>query len=217
MLHYVFLEVFMKTRSELKALAKEQIKGNIGGLFLLSLIVGLISFVCSIIPVVGSIAAFVITPALSFSVILAYYKLSQGNGYKPDAGDAFVGFSHLSGAFRVYWAQAIFTFLWMLLFIIPGYIKGIAYSQAVYILAENPDISGTEAIGRSQDMMRGHKMEYFVLQLSFIGWMLLGTLTFGLLYIWLIPYMNATNANFYQSIKPVDVYLNPETQEPQFS
>lgn len=205
----------MKTRSELKALAKQQIKGNIGGLFLLSLIVALISGVCSIIPVVGSIASLVITPALSFSVILAYYKLSLGNGYKPDAGEAFGGFSNFTGAFRVYWAQAIFTFLWMLLLIIPGYIKGIAYSQAMYILAENPEISGTEAIGRSQDMMRGHKMEYFLLQLSFIGWHLLAILTFGLLYIWLVPYMSATNANFYQSIKPVEVYYTPD--EPQFA
>lgn len=205
----------MKTRSELKALAKQQIKGNIGGLFLLSLIVALISGVCSIIPVVGSIASLVITPALSFSIILAYYKLSLGNGYKPDAGEAFGGFSNFTGAFRVYWAQSIFTFLWMLLLIIPGYIKGIAYSQAMYVLAENPEISGTEAIGKSQDMMRGHKMEYFVLQLSFIGWHLLAILTFGLLYIWLIPYMSATNANFYQSIKPVEVYYTPD--EPQFA
>ncbi|MBR6563678.1 MAG: DUF975 family protein [Clostridia bacterium] len=205
----------MKTRSELKALAKQQIKGNIGGLFLLSLIVALISGVCSIIPVVGSIASLVITPALSFSIILAYYKLSLGNGYKPDAGEAFGGFSNFTGAFRVYWAQSIFTFLWMLLLIIPGYIKGIAYSQAMYVLAENPEISGTEAIGKSQDMMRGHKMEYFVLQLSFIGWHLLAVLTFGLLYIWLIPYMSATNANFYQSIKPVEVYYTPD--EPQFA
>ena len=205
----------MKTRSELKALAKQQIKGNIGGLFLLSLIVALISGVCSIIPVVGSIASLIITPALSFSIILAYYKLSLGNGYKPDAGEAFGGFSNFTGAFRVYWAQGIFTFLWMLLLIIPGYIKGIAYSQAMYVLAENPEISGTEAIGKSQDMMRGHKMEYFVLQLSFIGWHLLAILTFGLLYIWLIPYMSATNANFYQSIKPVEVYYTPD--EPQFA
>ena len=205
----------MKTRSELNALAKQQIQGNIGGLFLLSLIVALISGVCSIIPVVGSIASLVITPALSFSIILAYYKLSLGNGYKPDAGEAFGGFSNFTGAFRVYWAQGIFTFLWMLLLIIPGYIKGIAYSQAMYVLAENPEISGTEAIGKSQDMMRGHKMEYFVLQLSFIGWHLLAILTFGLLYIWLIPYMSATNANFYQSIKPVEVYYTPD--EPQFA
>lgn len=205
----------MKTRSELKALAKQQIKGNIGGLFLLSLIVALISGVCSIIPVVGSIASLIITPALSFSIILAYYKLSLGNGYKPDAGEAFGGFSNFTGAFRVYWAQGIFTFLWMLLLIIPGYIKGIAYSQAMYILAENPEISGTEAIGKSQVLMRGHKMEYFVLQLSFIGWHLLAILTFGLLYIWLIPYMSATNANFYQSIKPVEVYYTPD--EPQFA
>lgn len=83
----------------------------------------------------------------------------------------------------------------------------------MYVLEENPEISGTEAIRRSSDMMEGYKMEYFILQLSFIGWNILAVCTFGILYIWLIPYMNATNANFYQYVKPVDVYYTPDEEQ----
>lgn len=203
----------MKTRSELKKMAKQQIKGKIGSLFLVALIIYGISIVASAIPLVGSIASLIISPALTFGMYLVYYKLSKDENYKPDAGDAFGGLKNLTGAFRVYWAQSIFTFLWSLLFVIPGIIKSYAYSQAMYILADNPDITGTDAIGESSKMMNGHKMDYFMLQLSFIGWHILAVCTFGILYVWLIPYINATNANFYQSIKPVDVYYNPENEE----
>lgn len=97
----------------------------------------------------------------------------------------------------------LFTSLWSLLFVVPGIIKACSYSQALYIIAEDPEIGALEAINRSKAMMDGHKMEYFVLGLSFIGWNLLACLTFGILYIWLIPYMQTTMANFYNSIKPV--------------
>ena len=66
------------------------------------------------------------------------------------------------------------------------------------------------AINRSKEMMEGHKMEYFVLNLSFIGWAILAPLTFGLLYIWLVPYMQATLTNFYNSVKPQVVVEGPE-------
>ena len=92
----------MKTRGELKAMAKQQIKGNIGGLFLILLLAGLISGILSIIPVVGSLASLVIYPALMFGVTLAFYKLSKDASYKPVASDVFAGFSNFSSAFRVY-------------------------------------------------------------------------------------------------------------------
>lgn len=97
--------------------------------------------------------------------------------------------------------SGIYTFLWSLLLIIPGIIKAFAYSQAMYIIAEEPNIGTREALRRSEEMMVGHKAEYFVLQLSFIGWGILSTFTFGILTLWLVPYMNATMANYYQELK----------------
>lgn len=196
----------MKTRAELKAMAKEQIKGNIGILFVITLIIAAVSavasLVLSIIPAVGPfVAAIVITPAFSISVLRIYLNMAKGQ--KPAAGDAFAGFNDFWSAFKVTFLVGLFTFLWSLLFYIPGIIKGLSYSQAMTIVAENPGMSAREAINRSKAMMHGHKMDLFVLGLSFIGWVLLGSITLGIAYIWIVPYMSATMINFYNDIKPV--------------
>jgi uncharacterized membrane protein len=90
----------------------------------------------------------------------------------------------------------IFTMLWSLLFIIPGIIKSFPYAMTPYIIAEDPEIDAMAAIDKSQEMMRGHKMELFLLYLSFIGWYLLAGLTFGVGMIFLLPYVKTAEANF---------------------
>ena len=95
----------------------------------------------------------------------------------------------------------IYTFLWSLLLFIPGIIKGISYSMTYYIMRENPGMSGEQAIQRSMAMMRGHKMQYFLLFLSFIGWAILALIPAGLGFIWLIPYMYTAQAAFYEELK----------------
>ncbi|MDN4593872.1 DUF975 family protein [Polycladomyces subterraneus] len=97
--------------------------------------------------------------------------------------------------------QSIYLMLWSLLFIIPGIIKWFSYSMTPYILIDHPELSINEAITKSREIMNGHKMELFALQLSFIGWLLLSLLTIGVGFIWLIPYYSATEAQFYRKIK----------------
>lgn len=187
-------------RAELKSLAKQQIKGNIGILFVITLIVAAVSALANLIPAVGTIVmALVITPAFSIAMVIIYLKLTQG--IKPEITELFAHFNKFWGSFKVTFLVGLFTSLWSLLFVIPGIIKGFSYSMAMYILAENPEIGALEAINRSKAMMNGHKMELFVLQLSFIGWHLLAAVTFGIAYVWVIPYINATTANFYNKIK----------------
>ena len=70
-----------------------------------------------------------------------------------------------------------------------------------YILADNPGMSGSEAIKKSKQMMKGHKWELFVLILSFFWWYVLCTITFGIAYIYVAPYINVTMTNFYEKIK----------------
>ena len=192
-------------RAELKAVAKEQIKGKIGILFVITLIIGLISgaagAVLSIIPGGGIIAAVIITPAFTLSLIRVYLNLVKG-GY-PQAGDTFSGFDDFWSAFKVTFLVGLFTYLWSLLLIIPGIIKAISYSMSLYILAENKGKPALECINESKAMTEGHKMELFVLGLSFIGWALLCGITFGIAYIWVGPYMQATYTNAYNSLKPV--------------
>jgi len=195
-------------RAALKSEAKIQIKGKIGILFLITLIVGALSFaatlVLSFIPFVGSlIAAIIVTPAFSLSIIRVYLMVSNGN--KPTAGDSFSGFDDFWSAFKVSFLTGLFTFLWSLLFVIPGIVKSYAYSMSMYILAENKGKPALECIRESKEMTQGHKMELFVLGLSFIGWVLLGTITFGIAYIWVLPYMQTTMANAYKSLKPASV------------
>ncbi len=191
-------------RVELKSLAKEQIKGKIGVLFLVSLIIFGITLIASYIPVVGGIAnTFLLSPAFSLGSVMIYLKVADRKQFS--AGDVFEGFYDFWSAFKVTFLVGLFTFLWSLLFIIPGIIKSYSYSMAMYILAENKGISAREAIRRSKEMMEGKKMDYFVLQLSFIGWILLGVITFGIAYIWVMPYIAATVTNFYKSLKPAEI------------
>ncbi len=102
----------------------------------------------------------------------------------------------------------VFTFLWSFLLVIPGIIKGFAYSQAFFIYKDAVDqgkpISYLEAITQSREMMNGHKMDYFVLLLSFIGWQLLTGLTMGILSLWVTPYYQLSLTNFYVQLADDD-------------
>lgn len=95
----------------------------------------------------------------------------------------------------------IFVLLWACLFIVPGIVMSYAYSMSVYILNDNPDMTPMQAIKASKEMMRGHKWDLFVLDLTFIGWLLLSILTAGILLLFVQPYMNAAHAEFYREIK----------------
>ena len=72
--------------------------------------------------------------------------------------------------------------------------------MANYVLANHPEMTAREALNESKRITMGHKGELFVLGLSFLGWQILATFTLGILYIWLLPYIQATYANFYRSI-----------------
>lgn len=203
-------------RAELKSMAKEQIRGNIGILFVVTLVIavvsGIASALLSLIPVVGFLlAAVIVTPAFSLSLVRVYLALAKG--VKPQAKDAFSGFDDFWSAFKVTFLVGLYTFLWSLLFVIPGIVKGISYSMAMYVLAENKGMSATECINASKEMTNGHKMDLFVLSLSFIGWMILGSITLGIAYIWITPYMQATFTNAYNSLKPAVVETAEVTQE----
>ena len=198
----------MKSSAELKELAKEQIKGKIGILFLISLIISAITFaassVLSLIPFIGPIAYEIfIGPAFILRIIRIYQTVANFNN--PEVSDAFYGFEDFWTAFKALFFVGLFSFLWGLLFIIPGIIKSYSYSQTMMIVAENKGIGALDAINRSKEMMEGHKADLFILELSFIGWGILTILTLGIVGIWAIPYMETTLVNFYNEIKPKDV------------
>lgn len=94
----------------------------------------------------------------------------------------------------------LFTFLWSLLFVIPGLVKSYSYSMTFYILKDHPEMSATDAITESRKMMDGNKWRLFCLDFSFIGWDLLCVLTLNIGHIALNPYRNAAYAVFYRTI-----------------
>lgn len=97
--------------------------------------------------------------------------------------------------------EIVYVLLWACLFIIPGIVKGYSYAMTSYILEDDKDIENNAAIEKSMAMMEGHKMELFLLDLSFIGWILLSILTCFIGFLWLAPYMETAHAAFYEDLK----------------
>lgn len=113
-----------------------------------------------------------------------------------------VGFHPYGRTVGTMFLRDLFVCLWSMLFVIPGIIKAYSYRMVPYILAENPEIKGKEAIDLSRKMMDGQKWNTFVLDLSFIGWDLLSCLTLGLLGLFYVnPYKYCTGAELYQALK----------------
>ncbi len=109
-------------------------------------------------------------------------------------------FPHLGKAVLTNFIRSLYTFLWMLLFIVPGIIAAYNYAMTTYIIAEDPSVSASDALARSKAMMYGNRWRFFCLEISFIGWDLLCALTLGIGYLWLTPYKNAAYADFYREI-----------------
>lgn len=136
---------------------------------------------------------------ISFGVSLYFLKLSRNERAKVTL--LFQGFRQFGTTLTTYLLCTLFIFLWTLILIIPGIIAIISYSQVFFILADNPEIPATEVMKISKNMMQGYKWDYFVLQLSFLAWGICCILTLGIGFLWLIPYINMTNANFYLKVK----------------
>jgi uncharacterized membrane protein len=205
------------TRAELKAQAKEQMQGKLGGMILVYVVFiavsGFAGGLGALIPFGSLIVSIILTPVLTMGWIKTNLKVTYGED--PEVGTLFESFKdNLGNTIGTVLLVGLFTCLWSLLFIIPGIIMGLAYSQALYILAENPDMAPMECIKASKEMMKGRKMDLFLLQLSFILWGLLCCITFGLAGLYVGPYMQLTVTNFYHRIKEggdgTDVYTASE-------
>ena len=102
--------------------------------------------------------------------------------------------------------SSLFVLLWSLLLLIPGIVKSYAYEMIYYIKADHPEYDWRACLKESQKMMKGHKGELFMLDLSFLGWYLVGALCLGIGDLWVIPYHEAAKAQFYLNLKGQRVY-----------
>jgi hypothetical protein len=185
--------------------------GNISdgvGVLIIILIV-IVAIVASLTAIAFSI--FVLNP---FKVNAQQYfkQASQGDVNMNYLLYAFGKGKYLGTVAAMFWS-ALLNFLWYLLLIIPGIVKSYAYSMVPYILGDNPTIGRKRAIQLSNQMTRGHKWRMFVLDLSFIGWFLLGVLALGVGVLFVLPYYNSTKAELYVVLRQQALYdglSNPE-------
>ncbi len=195
----------MREASELRAAARESLSGKWGGAVVVTLVYVAIT---GLVPVgaqvgiaewVGSILQLLLIP-VSVSYMMAFLDNNRSsNEYKVEQlFECFKDYTRLLGTSLL---MGVYTFLWALLLIIPGIIKGLSYGMTYFILRDYPELKYNSAIELSMAMMKGHKWDLFYLYLTFIGWILLACLTLGIGFLWLNPYMYSTMAHFYEDVK----------------
>jgi len=141
-----------------------------------------------------------------------FIELTEGKSNLGYLGYVFKENSYMN-VFKTMLLRTIYLILWTLLLIIPGIIKYYAYRLVPYLLAENPDLGHKRAIQLSQDMMKDEKLKVFILDLSFLGWFILGALFFGIGVLFVQPYYDATNAELYIKLRVKALNNNLTTEE----
>ncbi len=96
--------------------------------------------------------------------------------------------------------SSLFIFLWSLLFVIPGIIKTYSYSMSFFIQQQSANKDWQYCLDKSKELIEGKKMQLFLLDLSFLGWYILGALCFGVGMLFVIPYHQMARANFYMNL-----------------
>ena len=188
----------MKTSSELRAQAWGVLSGKWGMAVVATLVYGVISGVLSFIPFVSWIATLLVSLPLAYGFTIMLLNVVRGSDVQLDTmGEGFKDYGRILGTMLL---SSVYQFLWMLLLIIPGIIKGYSYALTPYLLKDHPELKFNAAIEESMRLMSGNKMRLFLLDLSFIGWFLLGIITFGIAFLWITPYWNTARAAFYEDL-----------------
>lgn len=190
---------YMRTRQEMKEIAKARLSENRGvciGVYLLSMAVGVLAGGMTL-----GIGALVVMPAV---IVAANGFFAQVYGGKAvTVSDWFSSlFDNFLRKVGGYLWMMLWVMLWTLLFYVPGIVKAFSYSMAPYILADCPNVRAKDALRLSIRMTDGYKMDIFVTYLSFLGWIFLSAFTFGILQILHVgPYMGVTLGGVYQELK----------------
>jgi uncharacterized membrane protein len=177
-----------------------------------AVVASLIAFL--ILEIVGSSPSFLVdpVPGMVWQGVITIMLLPLAWGFEvfflrmvreenTDYERLFDGFSQYVRITLAELLKGIYVLLWMLLLIIPGFVKSYSYAMTEFILKDNPEISGEDAICLSMKMMQGNKMQLFLLDLSMIGWLILSFLTLGIGFLFLSPYIETACAHFYEDLK----------------
>ena len=195
----------MKTRQEIKAIGKQRFSEFywpcVGAAVIPVLISGVLSAVGNGNEKLASICSLIALLVVGNLLIGGCYFFIQRILGRTDISVSTIfsaGFAGYGRKLGGYLLTQLYTFLWSLLLIVPGIIKGYAYALTPYILSDCPNVKANDARKLSIRIMQGHKWELFVFQLSFIGWILLSAITGGILAIFYVgPYMSSSIACWY--------------------
>lgn len=193
-------------KEKAKLIVKENMKGFWAGYGIVFAVSFLLSFGIELLFEQGSMIYTILTLVASFfsmtlSVGFYSYLLKMIRKEEYTRNDIFAYVGKVLPITAISLLVTIFTMLWSVLFIIPGIIATISYSMVFLIYAEDQSLTAMDYLDRSKEMMRGYKWDYFVFGLSFIGWIMLSTLTFGILLIWTLPYITVAEVVYYDELK----------------
>ena len=207
-------------RKEIKELAKSKIKGNLWNLLWPILLIGAVEgiitriftpagtstldYTTNTMPQMSPGAALIVALV---GIICGIATIAYNKYVLNFVRDGKMDYNDILNCIKEKWLNilvaellvGILIFLASLLFVIPGIILALAYSMVTYLVVDT-ELSSVDAMKKSREMMKGYKWDYFVFELSFIGWIILGIFTLGILYIWLIPYMQVASVLYYEKL-----------------
>lgn len=161
----------------------------------------IISIILGILEVLEFFLINILFGPLSVGLAAVHLDLVRGDG-NIKIRKFFSGFRHLIDNFQIGFMYMLHIFLWTMLFIIPGIYVSYSYAMAFYVKKDNPEYRWQQCLDESERLMEGNRWRFFKLQISFIGWSILGTLALcGLGSLWVAPYQAVSGAVFYDTIK----------------
>ena len=191
------------TGAELKAQARAQLGGGIfKNEWLTALAVCFIAMaICSAAGgLLSGIGALILSGPMTYGVAYVFLKQSR-DGQPMNVADMFRGFPEdFGGTLLLGLLSSLFTFLWGLLLVVPGIVKAYSYSQAFFVKVDRPEYDWRACMDESIQLMDGHKMDLFILDLSFLGWYIVGALCIGVGTLWVYPYHMAARTKFYEEL-----------------
>ena len=191
----------MLANSQIRARAREVLGGKIfGDAWLAAVLIVFISTAMTSAASTIPFGSMIILGPVSVGVVGVWLRVTR-TGEKAAVNQMFDGFKDFGGNLVLGLMISLFIALWTLLFIIPGIVKGLSYSMAFHIKCDHPEYTWKQCIEESKKITYGHKKQLFCLLLSFIGWILLGTLCLGIGVLWVSPYIAISTAIFYEQIK----------------
>lgn len=195
----------MRSNADLRNDAKSILRGKWGTAVVITLVTviiqGMLTASQDELPLLYLLLYTFLSLPLNFGITMTYLYLSRGGGFSVENMFSAFNSTYYIKSVVLGLLTTIYVFLWSMLLIVPGIIKAMSYFLAPYILADNPSLSGEQAICQSMKMMEGHKMDLFLMTLGYVGFVLLSACLLLIPLLWVVPYYQTTFARFYDSVK----------------